>query len=66
VTGRFGTGGGFLEGTPANWAEQLAELTLLCRHLIDVHDALRSELTQLRELIEQVAEGNTDPSIVRS
>jgi alkanesulfonate monooxygenase SsuD/methylene tetrahydromethanopterin reductase-like flavin-dependent oxidoreductase (luciferase family) len=28
VFGRFGTGGGFLQGTPADWAEQLAGLTL--------------------------------------
>ncbi|KAB7745612.1 LLM class flavin-dependent oxidoreductase [Nostocoides sp. F2B08] len=28
VSGRFGTGSGFLEGTPENWAEQLAGLTL--------------------------------------
>jgi alkanesulfonate monooxygenase SsuD/methylene tetrahydromethanopterin reductase-like flavin-dependent oxidoreductase (luciferase family) len=36
------------------------------RHLIDVHDHLRAELAQLRDLIEQVAEGNTDPAAVRS
>lgn len=28
VHGRFGTGRGLLEGTPANWAEQLTELVL--------------------------------------
>jgi alkanesulfonate monooxygenase SsuD/methylene tetrahydromethanopterin reductase-like flavin-dependent oxidoreductase (luciferase family) len=28
VFGSFGTGGGFLRGTPADWAEQLAGLTL--------------------------------------
>lgn len=28
VNGRFGTGSGFLRGSPAQWAEQLAELTL--------------------------------------
>ena len=28
VFGQFGTGGGLLEGTPADWAEQLAELSL--------------------------------------
>lgn len=28
VTGRFGTGAGFLEGTPRDWAEQLAGLAL--------------------------------------
>ncbi|WP_326550056.1 LLM class flavin-dependent oxidoreductase [Micromonospora sp. NBC_01813] len=28
ISGSFGTGDGFLTGTPAQWAEQLAELTL--------------------------------------
>jgi alkanesulfonate monooxygenase SsuD/methylene tetrahydromethanopterin reductase-like flavin-dependent oxidoreductase (luciferase family)/hemerythrin-like domain-containing protein len=28
ISGRFGTGSGFLQGTPDDWAEQLAELTL--------------------------------------
>jgi alkanesulfonate monooxygenase SsuD/methylene tetrahydromethanopterin reductase-like flavin-dependent oxidoreductase (luciferase family) len=28
INGSFGTGAGFLEGTPGQWAEQLAELTL--------------------------------------
>ncbi len=28
VFGRFGTGGGFLQGSPRDWASQLAELTL--------------------------------------
>jgi alkanesulfonate monooxygenase SsuD/methylene tetrahydromethanopterin reductase-like flavin-dependent oxidoreductase (luciferase family) len=36
------------------------------RHLIDVHDALRAELDQLRDLIEQVAAGDRDPAAVRS
>jgi hemerythrin-like domain-containing protein len=36
------------------------------RHLIDVHDHLRAELAQLRQLVEQVAAGNTDPDAVRS
>jgi hemerythrin-like domain-containing protein len=36
------------------------------RHLIDVHDALRAELERLRDLIEQVSQGNTDPAAVRS
>ena len=31
------------------------------RHLIDVHDALRAELDQLRDLVEQVAAGNDQP-----
>jgi alkanesulfonate monooxygenase SsuD/methylene tetrahydromethanopterin reductase-like flavin-dependent oxidoreductase (luciferase family) len=28
ISGQFGHGGGFLQGSPANWAEQLARLTL--------------------------------------
>ena len=36
------------------------------RHLIDVHDALRAELAQLRDLVEQVAAGTTNPQAVRS
>jgi alkanesulfonate monooxygenase SsuD/methylene tetrahydromethanopterin reductase-like flavin-dependent oxidoreductase (luciferase family) len=36
------------------------------RHLIDVHDALRGELTRLRDLIDQVGRGTTDPAAVRS
>jgi alkanesulfonate monooxygenase SsuD/methylene tetrahydromethanopterin reductase-like flavin-dependent oxidoreductase (luciferase family)/hemerythrin-like domain-containing protein len=36
------------------------------RHLIDVHDALRAELDQLRDLVEQVAAGTANPAAVRS
>jgi alkanesulfonate monooxygenase SsuD/methylene tetrahydromethanopterin reductase-like flavin-dependent oxidoreductase (luciferase family) len=36
------------------------------RHLIDVHDALRAELTQLRDLVAQVAAGTASPAGVRS
>ncbi|HEV7846707.1 MAG TPA: LLM class flavin-dependent oxidoreductase [Thermoleophilaceae bacterium] len=36
------------------------------QHLIDVHDALRGELAQLRDLVEQVAAGTTNPAAVRS
>jgi alkanesulfonate monooxygenase SsuD/methylene tetrahydromethanopterin reductase-like flavin-dependent oxidoreductase (luciferase family) len=36
------------------------------QHLIDVHDHLRAELTQLRDLVEQVSAGTTNPSAVRS
>jgi alkanesulfonate monooxygenase SsuD/methylene tetrahydromethanopterin reductase-like flavin-dependent oxidoreductase (luciferase family) len=36
------------------------------RHLIDVHDQLRAELTQLRDLMEQVAAGAMDPGVARS
>lgn len=36
------------------------------QHLIDVHDALRAELAQLHELMEQVAAGLVDPATARS
>jgi alkanesulfonate monooxygenase SsuD/methylene tetrahydromethanopterin reductase-like flavin-dependent oxidoreductase (luciferase family)/hemerythrin-like domain-containing protein len=36
------------------------------QHLIDVHDYLRAELAQLRDLVEQVAAGDTNPAAVRS
>lgn len=36
------------------------------RHLIDVHDALRRELTQLRDLIDQVARGEAEAATARS
>jgi hypothetical protein len=36
------------------------------RHLIDVHDALRSELAQLRDLVGQVAAGTSNAAAVRS
>jgi hypothetical protein len=36
------------------------------QHLIDVHDALRAELRQLRDLVEQVAAGTSNPAAVRS
>ncbi|CAN5642977.1 hypothetical protein BH10ACT11_BH10ACT11_07100 [soil metagenome] len=36
------------------------------QHLIDVHDALRGELDQLRDLVEQVGQGHADASAVRS
>jgi hemerythrin-like domain-containing protein len=36
------------------------------RHLIDVHDALRAELDQLRDLVEQVAAGSANAAAVRS
>jgi iron-sulfur cluster repair protein YtfE (RIC family) len=36
------------------------------QHLVDVHDALRAELTQLHQLIAQVAAGTLDPGAARS
>ncbi|MCW2598857.1 MAG: fgd1 [Frankiales bacterium] len=35
-------------------------------HLVEVHDHLREELSQLRGLIEQVAAGTVDPGLARS
>jgi alkanesulfonate monooxygenase SsuD/methylene tetrahydromethanopterin reductase-like flavin-dependent oxidoreductase (luciferase family) len=35
------------------------------RHLIQVHDGLREELTRIRDLIEQVSTGATDPGVAR-
>jgi alkanesulfonate monooxygenase SsuD/methylene tetrahydromethanopterin reductase-like flavin-dependent oxidoreductase (luciferase family) len=168
VNGSFGNGGGFLQGAPADWAEQLAELTLSTgisayilsvasdgelrrfaeevapavralvesergdrerepraaaaagrpaqrpaamrfavtptpddgirvsaerpwdestrpagpqadperrytadqqaagQHLIDIHDGLRAELERLRDLIDEVGKGTTNPAAVRS
>jgi alkanesulfonate monooxygenase SsuD/methylene tetrahydromethanopterin reductase-like flavin-dependent oxidoreductase (luciferase family) len=36
------------------------------RHLIDVHNGLRAELGRLREILEQVAAGDSDPAALRS
>jgi alkanesulfonate monooxygenase SsuD/methylene tetrahydromethanopterin reductase-like flavin-dependent oxidoreductase (luciferase family) len=36
------------------------------QHLIDVHDALRAELTRLREIVAQVADGRTAVGSARS
>jgi alkanesulfonate monooxygenase SsuD/methylene tetrahydromethanopterin reductase-like flavin-dependent oxidoreductase (luciferase family) len=36
------------------------------QHLIDIHDALRSELEQVRDLMEQVLRGATTPGAARS
>ena len=43
-----------------------AEQQATGKHLIDVHDALRGELEQLRNLVEQIGNGNVDASSVRS
>jgi alkanesulfonate monooxygenase SsuD/methylene tetrahydromethanopterin reductase-like flavin-dependent oxidoreductase (luciferase family) len=48
---------------PAEYTEQQQAAG---RHLIDVHDALRAELERLRDLVEQVSRGQTDPNAVRS
>jgi hypothetical protein len=36
------------------------------RHLVEVHDQLRAELTQLRDIADQVAAGALDPGAARS
>src|SRR5258707_11876267 len=36
------------------------------RHLIDVHDGLRAELSRLRDAIDEVASGASDPAALRS
>jgi hypothetical protein len=36
------------------------------RHLVDVHDQLRAELTQLRDIVEQVTRGTADAAVARS
>lgn len=36
------------------------------QHLVDIHDALRAELTQIRDLVAQVVEGAQDLAPVRS
>ena len=36
------------------------------RHLIDVHNGLRAELERLRDVLEQVAAGGTDPAALRT
>lgn len=43
-----------------------ADQQAAAQHLIDVHDGLRGELGQLRDLIEQVAQGTIDVGTARS
>ncbi len=51
---------------PDRSARFTADQQAAAQHLIDVHDHLRAELTQLRDLIEQVASGTLDPGVARS
>ena len=51
---------------PAAGEEYGAAGRALARELISVHDHLRGELSQLRDLISQVAAGNLDPGRARS
>ena len=132
ITGRFGTGSGFLQGRPQDWAEQLTGLALdvgtssfilgtddpddvrrfavevapavreqvasarsvpaveqtgaeqerievdvpeepgsrdlhgAGQHLVDVHDGLRAELTQIRDVLAQVRQGHLTVGQARS
>ena len=53
INGRFGTAGGFLAGTPRDWAEQLAELTVIAgtsSYILGTDDP-----TALRRFAEEVA-----------
>jgi alkanesulfonate monooxygenase SsuD/methylene tetrahydromethanopterin reductase-like flavin-dependent oxidoreductase (luciferase family) len=43
-----------------------ADQQAVAQHLIDVHDGLRGELARLRDLIEQVAQGDVDVGTARS
>jgi hemerythrin-like domain-containing protein len=43
-----------------------ADQQAAAQHLVDVHDGLRTELTQLRDLVEQVARGALDIGAARS
>src|SRR5699024_5117984 len=36
------------------------------QHLVDIHDQLRQELSQVRDLVEQVAAGSTSAGAARS
>ena len=51
---------------PAADAEYTATGQELARNLVAVHDHLRGELSQLREMIGQVAAGDLDPGAARS
>jgi alkanesulfonate monooxygenase SsuD/methylene tetrahydromethanopterin reductase-like flavin-dependent oxidoreductase (luciferase family) len=54
--------------TPAYPADRAytAHDTAVARHLIDVHDTLRGELTRVRDLMEQVLAGSMAPALARS
>ena len=42
--------------------EYSAEELATGQHLVDVHDALRAELSRLRGVVEEVGEGEADPA----
>jgi hemerythrin-like domain-containing protein len=61
VNGRFGSDGGFLQGTPSDWANQLAELTLtagMSTYILaadsdeDIHRFAEDVAPAVRELVE--------------
>jgi hypothetical protein len=51
---------------PAAGAEYSAAGRAAAQELVSVHDHLRGELAQLRDMIEQVAAGSLDPGAARS
>jgi hypothetical protein len=51
---------------PDHEREYTAEQLATGRHLIDVHDGLRAELTRLRRALDEVAGGASDPAALRS
>ncbi|HYJ22434.1 MAG TPA: hemerythrin domain-containing protein [Solirubrobacterales bacterium] len=54
-------------GPPPDPQRQYSEEELATgRHLIDVHDGLRAELERLRQVVDEVAAGGTDPAVLRS
>ena len=53
VNGSFGSGAGFLEGTPRDWAEQLAELTLTTG--MSTYILAASSADDIRRFAEEVA-----------
>jgi Luciferase-like monooxygenase/Hemerythrin HHE cation binding domain len=69
LVGRFGTGAGFLEGAPGEWARQLGELTLregMSTYILsadsedDVRRFAEEVAPAVRELVE-TARGRTEP-----
>jgi alkanesulfonate monooxygenase SsuD/methylene tetrahydromethanopterin reductase-like flavin-dependent oxidoreductase (luciferase family) len=52
--------------TPERGRVYAAHDQAVAHHLIDVHDGLRAELRQLRDLIDQVGAGLLDPAAARS
>ncbi|GIH95524.1 LLM class flavin-dependent oxidoreductase [Planobispora siamensis] len=53
VEGRFGSGGGFLDGSPRDWAEQLAGLTL--EHGMSTYTLMSDSAADLQRFAAEVA-----------